>query len=419
MTPQQAFEAALRERLRERAANVLGTNQAVIALLSAARDQITVLLASQPPDWQQWQLRPLLDQLAAILEGATGKAATAVDIGLRTAWQQGEDFVDKPLAAGGFNVELQLPLLNVQVLSNLQRFTEVRFKDVGAEATRKIGNHLSLVTLGASTPMQAIKQVQQTLGSDSPRRATTIVRTEVGRAFAVASHERLVQAAKLVPGLQKRWRRSGKIHSRWNHDAADGQIQEVDQPFVLPSNDGPVKLMHPHDPQAPVEEVINCGCVALPFKATWKVAVPGAKPFSELELRQDGRKAALDQAAKRAGMRREGPPPAPVPAPTPAPAPTGGKAYQAAQAGGAHAGWYRLRHADGPVQLNKAIRSFEARRSEHLAWIANPGAKVENWASLSEGHQARLIAGWQQDAQRHAEFIDILHGVLSEKAKKP
>lgn len=32
----------------------------------------------------------------------------------------------------------------------------------------------------------------------------------------------------------------------------------------------------------------------------------GAKPFSELELKLDGRKAALDQAAKKAGGRREG-----------------------------------------------------------------------------------------------------------------
>ncbi|HSV81479.1 MAG TPA: hypothetical protein VLK85_19965 [Ramlibacter sp.] len=302
-TPQQAFEAALRERLRDRASTILGTDQAVIAELKAAREQILQVLASQPADWQQWQMTRLLDQLNAVLEGATGRATAAVDGGLRSAWQQGEDFIDKPLAAGGLNVELQLPLLDARVLTQLRTFVTLRLKDVGAEATGNIGRQLSQVTLGTRTPFEAIKSIQAQLGNETTRRATTIVRTEVGRAFAVASYQRLQQAAKLVPGLQKQWRRSGKIHSRWNHDAVDGQVVDVDQLFTLPSENGPVKMLHPHDPAAPVEEVINCGCLALPYRSNWKVATPGAKPFSELELQQDGRKAALDQAAKRAGQR--------------------------------------------------------------------------------------------------------------------
>jgi len=62
----------------------------------------------------------------------------------------------------------------------------------------------------------------------------------------------------------------------------------------------------PHDPKAPPEQVIHCGCISLPWMKHWKVMTPGAKPFSELELKLDGRKAALDQAAKKAGGRREG-----------------------------------------------------------------------------------------------------------------
>ena len=304
-TPQQEFEAALRQRLRDRAALVLATDQAAIAELAAARDQILQMLAEQPADWERWQLAKVLDQIDAVLDGATGRAAAAVDGGLRAAWQQGEDFIDKPLAAGGLNVELRLPALDVGVLQQLRTFATLRLKDVGKEAVRKIGNQLSLVTLGSSTPFKAIQAVQQMLGNESPQRATTIVRTEVGRAFSMASHQRLMQAAQLVPGLQKQWRRSGKIHSRWNHDAADGQVQDIDQPFVLPSHEGPVKLMYPHDPQAPPGETINCGCLALPYRSTWKVATPGARPFSDDEIRLDGRKAALDQAAKRAGLRVE------------------------------------------------------------------------------------------------------------------
>jgi hypothetical protein len=325
-TPRQAFEAAQKQRLRERAVLILSTDQAVIAELQGVRAQIVHILSGQPADWQLWQLSKLLQQIDALLGGATGRAAAALDGGLRTAWQQGEAFIDKPLAAGGLNVQLYLPtagigvdlaggaapaiaspMLNADtVLTSLRQFAALRLKDVGAEAARNIGRELSLVTIGAKTPFDAIKEVQQLLESHSPARAAMIVRTEVARAFAMSSHQRLLEASKVVPGgLQKMWRRSGKVHSRWNHDAIDGQTVDADKPFLVPTlNEGTIEMMYPHDPTAPAGEVVNCGCLALTAAPKgWNVATPGAKPFTQLELQQDGRKAALDQAAKRAGLR--------------------------------------------------------------------------------------------------------------------
>nr|WP_315237707.1 hypothetical protein [uncultured Albidiferax sp.] len=304
MTPEQkAFEAEIKQRLRERAALLLSTDQDVIKLLQAAKTRITEQLAAMPTEFAQWSLPPLLEQIEATLSGATTNAAARVDTGLRNAWQAGEDFVDKPLAAAGLPVEMRLQLLDVTVLGQLRSFTTGRIKDIGVEALRKINASLGLVTLGAKTPFDAIKAIQATLGDEGTRRATTIVRTEVGRAFAVASQQRMEQAADLVPGLQKQWRRSGKIHSRWNHDAIDGQVVDVDKPFILPTNDGPLKIMCPHDPKAPIEEVISCGCLSIPFLKGWRVMTPGAKPFTELEVKLDARKAQLDQMAKRQGAR--------------------------------------------------------------------------------------------------------------------
>ncbi|WP_394789103.1 hypothetical protein [Rhodoferax sp.] len=305
MTPAQtAAEAVVRERLRERATLLLATDQDVIKLLQDAKTRITEQLAAMPSDFSQWRLPPLLVQIEATLDGATANAAARVDTGLRAGWQAGEDFVDKPLAAAGNPVEMRLQLLDVTVLGQLRNFTTGRIQDIGAEALRKINSSLGLVTLGAQTPFDAIKAIQGTLGDESTRRATTIVRTEVGRAFAMASQQRMEQAAELVPGLQKQWRRSGKIHSRWNHDVIDGQVVDVDKPFILPSDDGTVRMMCPHDPKAPVSEVINCGCISVPFMKGWQVMTPGAKPFTELELKMNNRKALLDQMAKRLGARK-------------------------------------------------------------------------------------------------------------------
>jgi hypothetical protein len=304
LTPKQAFEAEQLQRLRDRAATILSTDQAVVRQLLDARDAIVQLLAAQPADWQQWQLSKILEQINAVLDGATGRAAAAIDSGLRTAWIQGEAAIDAPLAAGGINVTLQMPLLNVDMLTSLRQFASLRLKDVGVEAARKIGLQLSLVLVGAETPGEAMRKVQDVLGDHSRKRAETIVRTEVGRAFATATQQRMEQAAKIVPGLRKKWRRSGKIHSRWNHDAIDGQIQPVDQPFKVPTNDGVIEMMFPHDPTAPASEVINCGCLALQVLEGWDSAIPGAKPFTADEVRLDGRKAALQQAADRLGLRK-------------------------------------------------------------------------------------------------------------------
>ena len=121
MTPQErAFLAAIKQRLAERGALLLATEAGVIDQLKAARALILEQLAAQPGDFAQWRLPQLLEQIEAVLAAALGRAAGAADEGLSAAWQQGEDFVDKPLAAGGLNVEIQLPVLDATVLQQMR-----------------------------------------------------------------------------------------------------------------------------------------------------------------------------------------------------------------------------------------------------------------------------------------------------------
>ena len=300
------FEAELSARLQERARLLLAGETQVLQTLVAAHLQIQATLADLPSDWQQWQLSRLLGQIEDVLTGATREAGALFSLRMQDAWTLGEDFIDKPLAKIGHQVELQLDQLDVQVLKQMRAYGSLRLKDVGSEALAKIGRELGLVTIGGKSPFDAIKVVQKVLGSESPQRAATIVRTSVSQAFAIASNERLAQAEALVPGLGKQWRRSGKIHSRWNHDLIDGQVVGAKEAFKVPNPGGGVdKMQCPHDPSAPVEQVIHCGCVSLPWMKEWKVATPGAKPFTAKEVEMDGRKAELDQVAKRAGQRQE------------------------------------------------------------------------------------------------------------------
>ena len=306
MTPEQkAFEAAIKERLAERARLLLSTDQKTLALLREALVQINQQLTAQPSDWKLWQLTRIRDQLETVLIATGAQAGTAASMALGQAWQMGEDFVDKPLGVIGMNVEMRMASLDAQVLSAMRTFSVDRMKNLTAEAAGKIAQQLGLVTIGGITPFEAIKKVEGILGEEAAARATAIVRTEVSRAFAVASNERLQQAAPLVPGLGKQWRRSGKIHSRWNHDIMDGQVAEAGKSFKVPDPNGGFDMMQcPHDPTAPVGQVIHCGCVSIPWMKGWKVSTPGAKPFTERELKLDKRKADLDRQAKAAGRRK-------------------------------------------------------------------------------------------------------------------
>jgi hypothetical protein len=72
----------------------------------------------------------------------------------------------------------------------------------------------------------------------------------------------------------------GKMRSRPAHDARDGQIRAATAPFDASG----FKPMHPRDPRAPVKETINCGCVSLPYMASWDMSIPGRKAFSDEEL---------------------------------------------------------------------------------------------------------------------------------------
>jgi len=61
-----------------------------------------------------------------------------------------------------------------------------------------------------------------------------------------------------------------------------------------------------HDPKTPVEEVLHCGCFALPFRREWHVAAPLAKAFRDAEIARNPRKVHLDQMGQRVGLRQAG-----------------------------------------------------------------------------------------------------------------
>lgn len=276
----RAFKKARTEVLRRKTRIQKDTREEILRLLTVAQSRVAAVLAGTPSEFQAFMLPQLQEAVRQAMADLGKEAASVLDTNMVAAWQAGLDLVDQPLAAGGLRIAAVLPAIDIKQLEGMRAFTTDRAKDIGAQLANKINQELGLVAIGAQTTGDAIGKIEGLIRKGGRSRATTILRTELGRAFAVATNERLQQAKDILPGLKKQWRRSGKLHSRPSHDAADGQIQEVDEPFIV----GGVRLMHPRDPKAPPGETINCGCEELPYMESWDVANPGRKSFTQAEL---------------------------------------------------------------------------------------------------------------------------------------
>jgi hypothetical protein len=265
----RAFERGKRMNIRRRTRLMEDTRKEIVRMLNAARGAVLATLAGQPSDYQQWMLPQLQREIERALAEFANAAGAEIGGAANRAWEMGRDLVDDPLEATGVRVTGIAPRLDTRQLVAMRAFLTDRIRDIGTTAANRINTELGLVVIGAQTPGEAVTAVTEILGEPSRARAIGIIRTEIGRVYSTASQQRLEQAARFVPGLKKQWRRSGRLHPRPHHEAADGQVQDVDDPFTLVGPRGVVKLMYPRDPAAPAAETINCGCLSVPYKATW------------------------------------------------------------------------------------------------------------------------------------------------------
>lgn len=286
------FRAERRRRADRSRLIQIATIDDLTAVLEHLSADIIQALAGQPSDWQLWRM-PQLRQ--ALLEASTRLIAHGAEIlatGVDRAWSAGVDLVDLPLVEAGVDVRARLVDVDLGPLIATRSMLTHRVRNVADDVLRRVNRELTAVVGGTITATQAIDRVEELVVDGGRKRALTIVRTEVGGAFSAAADARLRQAKKHVPGLQKQWRRSGKLAPRPHHVAADGQIREPDEPFDV----GGVKIPHPRHPDIPPGERINCGCESLPYMASWVMANPGKVPFSDRERNQSAAAKAVADA---------------------------------------------------------------------------------------------------------------------------
>ena len=346
----RAARAALAQVLRQQGDLVAELDRENARQIELALARVLAQLAAAPTDYELWVLPRMAEGIRRIAEELAASVAAQASSGLARAWALGVQGVAAPLVAEqlalnpvGPNLTAARPAppapgaapaapppppavptlraaptaglgqADLRQLRATQVFTTELIKGATEDTAKAINRALGQVVLGTSTPAQAMQQVAKLLPTKAPHQVRGIVTSQLAAAFNSASFNELRRRAALDPALKKQWRRSGKRHSRWNHDLADGQVQEVGRPFELvagsgkagrPGKGGSVKIMFPADPAAPLGETINCGCVALAWKASWKMKNPAGRPMTD------------EERARRDAPRKR-PPAAPVAPATP------------------------------------------------------------------------------------------------------
>jgi len=288
------YSAAERQILKNGIGIQKDTVATVTAYLQTAEQKITDALAATPSDWQAWYLPQLQTTVRSALNEMATQSIGTVNNAAGLAWQNGIDYIDKPLDAIGINIVGLAPQIDVSRLMAMRSFMTDRIQNLSDELINKINAQLGLVAIGAQSPTAAIDDIATLLEKGGRSRANTILRTELGRITEVAKQLRRESSVKAGVQMQKQWRRSGKIHSRISHDAADGQTVDVDKPFLI----GGVRLMYPRDPAAPASETVNCGCWTKTVVKGFVPRHPNKKPFSQLELNQSAQKRLVAEGLK-------------------------------------------------------------------------------------------------------------------------
>jgi hypothetical protein len=95
-------------------------------------------------------------------------------------------------------------------------------------------------------------------------RARTVARTEVVGAYNGGLHDAFAMIVEADPDTAyvKRWLATEDQRTRPDHRDADGQTVPWGEPFRL-GPAGLVLMMHPHDPEGPADQIVNCRCVEL------------------------------------------------------------------------------------------------------------------------------------------------------------
>jgi hypothetical protein len=262
----------IKQILAARDKGIVSAQGAILDLLAELRRQILVEVIDAPGEsFTAYRLKQSLSGIEKHLADFDSAAKTTIGNGLTHNWEAGADLLPETAAAAGLQTNFYH--LSTHTLDALKEFTFGKISGVSGDLYNKLRGELTLGVLGQKTPAQVAATIAGNIkGSPLPNdkwgnpafksvaeRAEVITGTEMGRAFSLATQKSGEAAKESLPQLKKVWLHAGhpKV-GRIIHVYLHGQEREMDKPFYQAPNGYGVQF--PRDPNAPISEVIRCGC---------------------------------------------------------------------------------------------------------------------------------------------------------------
>ncbi len=233
----------------------------ILELLNEARIRIVDELAGIDPEgYTAAQLRSIKLSIDATFEKFRQGVTDYVQSAEARAATNGLNLVNQPVEA----VVGAMPLgqISQSTLAIAQGYTADLITGLSHDAAAKVNAAIQRAFLGGQSMTDIFKQIGKAIGGPIGDRAVMIGQNEILRVQSLATQARMEELAERHPDLQKQWWHiPASIHPRPLHLLANGQVVNVDQPFIVAGEE----LMFPRDPSGSPENTINCHCMSRPY----------------------------------------------------------------------------------------------------------------------------------------------------------
>jgi hypothetical protein len=277
MTPQQQFAQKVRELIAQSKSLPKEARKKVIDLLNESRKRILVqLMDANPQSFTAAQLNALKVSVDQALQDFANQATSYVKQQQEQAAKIGSGMVTQPLVSAGLDA-VPLGHISTSTLTIAQGYTADLITALSKNAAAQVNAAIQRAFLGGQQVSDIIDMVGKALNNGKNfgglftnigERATTIANNEILRVQSMATQARLEDAVERHPDLKKVWKHiPAAKFPRVTHELADGQVQDVDKPFLIPARLGmpPEELMFPRDPNGSAENTISCHCIETPY----------------------------------------------------------------------------------------------------------------------------------------------------------
>lgn len=277
MTPNQILKKKIDESLRSLRNNEKATVKELVSELTRTREDINKLIRGTER-FEMGYYRAMLRGVDEKINEYRGKMGKSVNASQETAFKAGENLVPDIMKTAGY--DFAFGKLSDELIVTTKELSVDYIKGMTGEMRKDIARRLRQGLLKGENSYDVARGIDEIIGTSKRfgylNRADVIARQEIGRAYSVARQTRDEDSAEILPGLKKQWKtgfnprpyQNGKIYpskAKWNHEEADGQVVDVNEPFIVSGE----KLMYPRDPDGSAENVVGCNCVQVPYMEEW------------------------------------------------------------------------------------------------------------------------------------------------------